>query len=110
VGLYGVMAYTVARRRVEIGIRMALGATRKSVVGMVVREAAVLLLIGVAAGTALSVFAAGYTESLLYDLRRGDPASLLLAAAALGTVTIAASCIPAWRASRLEPTRALREE
>jgi len=110
VGLYGVMAYTVARRRVEIGIRMALGATRATVIRMVVREATVLLLAGVALGGVLAVFAARSATALLYDLQPGDPGTLLSAAAALGTVTIAASCIPAFRASRLEPTRALREE
>jgi predicted permease len=110
VGLYGVMAYTVARRRVEIGIRMALGATRATVIRMVVREATALLLAGVALGGVLAVVAARSATALLYDLQPGDPGTLLSAAAALGTVTIAASCIPAFRASRLEPTRALREE
>ncbi|HJZ70722.1 MAG TPA: ABC transporter permease [Vicinamibacterales bacterium] len=110
VGLYGVMAYTVVRRRVEIGIRMALGATRAIVIRMIVREATVLLLAGIIVGAALSVLAARSATALLYDLRPWDPATLLLGAAALGGVTIAASCIPALRASRLEPTRALREE
>jgi predicted permease len=110
IGLYGVMAYTVVRRRVEIGIRMALGATRSAVVRMIVGEAAVLLAVGVLAGGALSLLAARSAQTLLYDLQPSDPATLLLAAAALGTVAIAASCIPAWRASRLEPTRALRED
>jgi predicted permease len=110
VGLYGVMAYTVARRRVEIGIRMALGATRAIVIRMIVREAAVLLAAGVVVGGILAVVAARSATALLYDLQPSDPSTLLLAAAALGTVTIAASTIPALRASRLEPTRALRED
>jgi predicted permease len=110
VGLYGMMAYTVARRRVEIGIRMALGATRAIVIRMIVREAAVLLAAGVVVGGILAVVAARSATALLYDLQPSDPSTLLLAAAALGTVTIAASCIPALRAARLEPTRALRED
>jgi predicted permease len=110
VGLYGVMAYTVTRRRVEIGIRMALGATRGAVVRMIVREAGALLAAGVFIGAALSLLAARAATTLLYELTPSDPATILAAAVALGTVTIAASCIPAWRASRLEPTRALRED
>ena len=110
VGLYGVMAYSVVRRRVEIGIRMALGATRPAVIALIVREAAVLLAAGVVGGVGLSVVAARSATSLLYDLQPWDPSTLVLAATGLGAVTIAASCIPALRASRLEPTRALREE
>jgi ABC-type antimicrobial peptide transport system permease subunit len=104
------MAYTVARRRVEIGIRMALGATRGRVIRMIVREAGLLLVAGVVAGAGLSMLAARSAQALLYDLKPSDPGTLLAAAAVLGTVTIAASCVPAWRASRLEPTRALRED
>jgi predicted permease len=110
VGLYGVMAYTVATRRIEIGIRMALGATGATVVRMIIREASLLLMTGLAVGAGLAVLAARSATALLYDLQPSDPTTLLLAAAGLGAVTIAASGIPAVRASRLEPTRALRED
>ena len=110
VGLYGVMSYLVVQRTNEIGIRMALGADRRNIVGLVLREAAMLLLIGLAAGTILAV-AAGYAAgSLLFGLRSTDPGILGMATALLAAVTIAASCLPAWRAARLDPMMALREE
>jgi len=110
IGLYGVMSYTVARRRNEIGIRMALGADRRDVVRMVMREAGVLLAVGVIVGTVLAIAAAHTAAALLFGLRPGDPATLATAAAALGTIAMLASYLPALRASRLEPTEALREE
>jgi len=110
IGLYGVMSYTVARRRNEIGIRMALGAGRRDVVRMVMREAGVLLIAGVLVGTALAIAAARTASTLLFGLHPGDPATLALAAGGLGLVAMLASYLPALRASRLEPTEALREE
>ena len=77
---------------------------------MIVGEAGLLLGAGVIVGTGLSLLAARSAAALLYNLTPSDPVTLLIAVVALGTVTIAASCIPAWRASRLEPTRALRED
>jgi putative ABC transport system permease protein len=110
IGLYGVMSYMVARRRNEIGIRIALGADRGHVVRMVMREAAVLLGAGVAVGLVMSVLAARTATTLLFGLQPGDPATLAMAAGGLGLVAMLASYLPAWRASRLEPTEALREE
>jgi putative ABC transport system permease protein len=110
IGLYGVMSYMVARRKNEIGIRMALGADRGHVVRMVMREAAGLLAAGVAVGLVLSVIAARAATTLLFGLQPGDPATLAMAAAGLGIVAMLASYLPALRASRLEPTEALREE
>jgi predicted permease len=110
IGLYGVMSYTVARRRNEIGIRMALGADPRDVVRMVMREASILLSAGVVIGTLLAVGAARTASALLFGLRPGDPATLAAAAAALGGVAMLASYLPALRAARLEPTEALREE
>jgi len=110
IGLYGVMSYMVARRKNEIGIRMALGADRGDVVRMVMREAAVLLAAGVIVGLATSVFAARAASTLLFGLNPGDPATLVMAAVGLGIVAMIASWLPALRASRLEPTEALREE
>jgi putative ABC transport system permease protein len=110
IGLYGVMSYMVARRRNEIGIRIALGADRRAVVGMVMREAGVLLAAGVFVGTALAIAAARTAAALLFGLRPGDPATLAMAAAGLATVAMVASYVPALRAARLQPTEALREE
>jgi putative ABC transport system permease protein len=110
IGLYGVMSYTVARRRNEIGIRMALGAARADVVRMVMGDAGRLLLAGVLLGTVLAIAAARAATTLLFGLTPGDPLTLASAAAGLGVVAILASYIPALRASRLEPTEALREE
>lgn len=110
IGLYGVMSYTVARRRNEIGIRMALGAARSDVVRMVMREAGLLLIAGVLVGTALAVAAARTAATLLFGLHPGDPATLAMAAGGLGLVAMLASYLPALRASRLQPTEALREE
>jgi putative ABC transport system permease protein len=110
IGLYGVMSYTVARRRNEIGIRMALGAARSDVVRMVMREAGVLLVAGVLVGTALAIAAARTAATLLFGLHPGDPVTLAMAAGGLGLVAMLASYVPALRASRLQPTEALREE
>ncbi|MGH9141338.1 MAG: ABC transporter permease [Vicinamibacterales bacterium] len=110
IGLYGVMSYTVARRRNEIGIRMALGAGRSDVVRMVMREAGLLLIAGVVIGTALAIAAARAAATLLFGLHPGDPATIAMAAGGLGLVAMLASYLPALRASRLQPTEALREE
>jgi len=110
VGLYGVMAYMVTRRRNEIGIRMALGADKKSVVSMVLREAAELLVIGVGAGIVLTLIAARSASSLLFGVPSWDPVSLVIAAGGLAFAGLIASGLPAIRASRLDPMVALREE
>jgi predicted permease len=110
VGLYGVMSYTVARRRNEIGIRMALGADRGNVVAMVLREAGWLVGIGLAAGIAGAVAATRVVSGLLFGLEPNDPATLTVAAAGLAAVAILASYLPARRAANLNPTAALREE
>jgi putative ABC transport system permease protein len=110
IGLYGVMSYTVARRRVEIGIRMALGADRRQVVRMIVGEALRLLAAGAVAGIALSVGAGRWAGTLLYEVKPWDPVTLATALVGLAAVTLLASWVPARRASRLAPTLALREE
>jgi ABC-type antimicrobial peptide transport system permease subunit len=104
------MSYMVARRRNEIGIRMALGADRALVVRLVLREAIVLLGAGTIVGLVLAAAAARATASLLFGLQPGDPATLAAAVAVLGAVGVLASYLPARRASRLEPTVVLREE
>ncbi|HEY0876322.1 MAG TPA: ADOP family duplicated permease, partial [Vicinamibacterales bacterium] len=110
IGLYGVMSYMVTRRKVEIGIRMALGADPRSVVRMVLGESGVLLGVGVVIGVALAIAASKWAASLLYGLQPWDPASIAIAVAALGIVSVIAAWIPARRASRLAPTVALRAD
>ncbi len=110
IGLYGVMSYMVARRRNEIGIRMALGASRGAVLALIMREAAWLVGVGVAVGTVLAIALARTADTLLFGMRPGDPVSLLLAAGSLAAVAAVASWLPARRAAGLEPTIALRDE
>jgi predicted permease len=109
VGLYGVISYMVVRRRNEIGVRMALGASRGDILAMVLREAAVLLGIGLSIGTVLALLAARPAGALLYGLRPTDPGTLLASSAALAAAAIAASLLPARRAAGLDPMAALRE-
>ena len=110
VGIYGVMSYMVVRRTNEIGIRMTLGAGRGEIVAMIVREAGVLLAAGLVAGIALSLAAGRAAGSMLFGLKPYDPLTLALGAVLLALVALAASYVPALRASRLNPTEALREE
>jgi putative ABC transport system permease protein len=109
IGLYGVMSYTVTRRKVEIGIRMALGADPGAVIRMVLRESGVLLVTGIAAGIVLAIVVSRSAATLLYGLEPWDPVSFAIAAGVLGAVSIMAAWIPARRASRVPPTTALRE-
>ena len=109
-GLYGVIAYMVARRQNEIGVRMALGADRARVIRLVLREAALLLIVGVAAGAIIAAWAGRAASSLLFGVRPYDPVSMILAATLLATVALAASYGPARRAARLDAMVALRDE
>jgi putative ABC transport system permease protein len=110
VGLYGVISYMVAKRRNEIGIRIALGADRSSVIRLILGEAALLVGVGLIVGTALAIAAARTATSLLYGLQPGDPFIVGAADTLLAAVALIASLLPALRASRLEPMAALREE
>jgi predicted permease len=109
-GLYGVIAYMVARRRNEIGVRIALGASRGQVIGLVLREAVLLLAIGLTAGAGLAAWAGQAAASLVYGLKPRDPVTLGGAIALLAAVALLASYGPALRASRLQPMDALRDE
>jgi putative ABC transport system permease protein len=110
IGLYGVMSYMVVRRRNEIGIRMALGADRGRVLGLVIREAVFLLAAGLAIGAGLSLATTRAVSTLLFGLKPNDPLTLVLAAGTLSAVAVAASYLPAFRAARIHPLEALREE
>jgi predicted permease len=110
VGLYGVMAYTVERRTREIGIRMALGANRRQVEWMVVREAAAITLAGMVAALAAAWGLGRLVASQLYGVAAFDPPTLLAAVGLLLVVSLAAGFVPSRRASRIEPTAALRYE
>jgi predicted permease len=110
IGLYGVMSYTVARRTNEIGIRMALGAQRRDVVGLVLRETMLLVVIGVIIGLSAALWATRLMASLLYGLTPNDPLTIGLASLLLLTVAALAGYLPARRAARVDPMEALRHE
>jgi putative ABC transport system permease protein len=110
IGIYGVMAYTVAQRTQEIGIRMALGAARADVLRLVLREVVGLTGIAIAAGVAGAFLASRSLESLLYGVRPADPATYAAVAALLFAVALLAASLPARRATRIDPTTALRQE
>ncbi|MGB7227977.1 MAG: FtsX-like permease family protein, partial [Candidatus Acidiferrales bacterium] len=110
IGLYGVISYTVAQRTNEIGVRMALGAQRSGVVGLILGEVAVLIAIGVVVGVGLTLAGSKAASSLLFGLKAYDPLTLVLALVILAAIGLAASFVPARRASRLDPMVALRYE
>lgn len=110
IGLYGVISYMVAQRRNEIGIRMALGADRGNILRIIMREAAVLLVIGVVIGAGLALLGARTAGSLLFGLRPEDPFTLLIAIGVLATISMLASLLPAQRAAGIDPMQALRDE
>jgi putative ABC transport system permease protein len=110
VGIYGVIAYSVTQRTQEIGIRMALGAQRADVLRLVVRNALVLVAIGVGAGAAGALLLTRLMRGLLFDVRPGDPLTFAIVSAVLVTVAIAASMLPGLRATRVDPVVALRAE
>jgi predicted permease len=110
IGLYGVMSFAVAQRRREIGIRMAIGAPRHSILMQFLIESAWMVAIGAALGVPLALACGKAAASLLYGLQPEDAATAVAAAAVLGVIALTAALIPAWRAARVDPTIALRHE
>jgi predicted permease len=110
VGVYGMLAYAVARRTAEIGIRMAVGATRANVVAMVFREAALVAAVGIALGLVAAVLLGRLVEGLVFGLKPGDPLVLGAAGGLLAVTAVAAALGPARRAATMDPMRALRTE
>jgi putative ABC transport system permease protein len=110
IGLFGVVSYMTARRRAEIGIRLALGATRAGIIHLIVRNMVVALAVGLAAGTIGALLAAKSAATLLFGLSAYDAPTIAISAAILGGVVLLASWLPALRASGLNPMTTLREE
>ncbi|HUH62348.1 MAG TPA: ABC transporter permease [Terracidiphilus sp.] len=110
VGIYGVISYLVAQRRQELGIRMALGADRGSVLRLILRQGIVLAASGVCVGLAATALAGRALSSLLYRTSASDALTLVAASAFLLLVTLAASIVPAWRATKVNPVEALRAQ
>ncbi|MCL5280657.1 MAG: ADOP family duplicated permease [Planctomycetes bacterium] len=109
-GIYAIKGYMVASRTSEIGIRMALGATRGNIMGMVLREGLALTLVGLTVGLLLGLGVAKVSASLLYGVRPVDPAGIIVTIALLGAASLLAGYIPARRAARVDPMVALRSE
>ncbi|HVH54633.1 MAG TPA: ABC transporter permease [Vicinamibacterales bacterium] len=110
VGLYGLIAYSVTRRSTEIGVRMALGASRANILRLVLRETGVLLAVGVAVGAAVAMAGGQTASSLLFRVRPYDPLTLIASIVILSAIALAASYVPARRATCIEPVVALRAE
>ncbi len=110
IGLYGLLSYMVVQRSLEIGLRMALGAQRSDILARFVRRGLVLTLIGICAGLAIAAAMTRLLSGMLYGIRSSDPVTFATMAGLLLLVSVAASSIPAYRAARLDPNQALREQ
>ena len=110
VGIYGVLAYLVSQRTQEIGIRLAIGADRSQVLGMVLRQGLSLAAVGIVVGLIGAFALTRLMQSLLYEVRPNDPTTFVAVAAALLLIALVASFLPAWRATRVSPMIALRAQ
>lgn len=109
-GIYGSIAYSVARRTREIGIRVALGATRQNVLKLVLSRASIVLAVGICVGLAAALATGNLFRAVLYGISPTDPATYITAVAAMTAVALLAVLAPAQRAIRIDPAQALREE
>jgi ABC-type antimicrobial peptide transport system permease subunit len=110
IGTYGVLSYLVSERRQEIGIRMALGAERATLVGMVMKQGLTLALVGLFAGLAGAIAVTRLMQTLLFNVRPADPVTMVVVAAVIASVALLACYVPARRATRVDPLIALRTE
>jgi ABC-type antimicrobial peptide transport system permease subunit len=110
VGIYGVMSYVVTQRTSELGLRMALGAARGDVVGLVLSRAATLAAIGLSIGAGMSLAVSRLISAMLFGLRATDPVTYASVLLSVAGIAILAAVGPAWRASRIDPMVALRRE
>jgi ABC-type antimicrobial peptide transport system permease subunit len=110
IGLFGLMSYNVARRTNEIGVRMTLGAQRRTVVGMVMRESIRLVAIGIVLGLAAVLWAGRFVQTVVYGVAPSDPLTIGGAVALIAVVTALAGGVPARRASNVNPIEALRQQ
>jgi putative ABC transport system permease protein len=110
IGLYGVIAYAVAQRTRELGVRIALGATRRNVLALVMGQSARLAIAGVGIGLAGALVLSRVVASLLYGVRPIDPVTFVVAPSMLAVVALLASWLPAWRATQVDPLVAMRVE
>jgi putative ABC transport system permease protein len=108
IGLYGVIAYIVARRQSEMGVRLAFGASRGNVLGLILGDVAKLVVVGLIVGGALALGATRSARSLLFGIEPHDPFALGLAGVAVCLIALVAAFIPAWRAARMDPVATLR--
>jgi ABC-type antimicrobial peptide transport system permease subunit len=110
IGLYGVLAYTVTQRRKEIGIRMALGAGKSSVLRLIMRDVSILLAVGITCGIGIALWATHFLRKMLFNLDPRDAKTILLSIAVLSAVALVAGYLPARRAARMDPNAILRDE
>lgn len=110
IGIAGVLAMSISRRSHELGVRLALGAQRQALVAMVLREGLLLAGLGLAAGLPVALMLSRVMSTLLFEVNPRDPLTFLSVSALLVAVALAACCMPAWRATRIEPVVALRRE
>jgi ABC-type antimicrobial peptide transport system permease subunit len=110
IGIYGVMAYLVSQGRRELGIRVALGATPRSILSLIARQTAAIAVVGVSIGIAAALGLSRFMQSLLFDVDAADPLTFVVIGLFLGAVAMLAGYVPARRASRIDPVVALRAE
>ena len=109
-GIYAIKGYMVASRTAEIGVRQALGATRKNIMAMILGEGLVLTVVGLVLGLGLGLAVARIATNLLYDIRPFDPISIIVTITLIGAASLLASYVPARRAARIDPMETLRYE